>query len=275
LTYLPSVNQGRSQMMYTLITFLLLVVVTEAQLPSRQAQHHDALTGRVQRIPDLFVKGHVRDNFLIRNPIQHHDALTGSVQHISDLFVKGHVRDNFVLKPQPQHHDALTGSAPRISDLFIKGHVSDPPQAFEDYSLQNSIVADIALPSRVQEFTFCKVSGNECSQYTLKRQWMVLATTFGAFQMGTCWEHGYNVNAGSKEISMPFIGKTQMRFFTSSNTEVPLTEVFTQTSPDVIGAMVVALISLVGISGGIFAMLRARRGIFMADKESLLASSQA
>jgi hypothetical protein len=264
-------------MMHTVTTFLLLVVVTEAQLPSRLAQHHDALTGNVQRLPDLFVKGHVqgRNNFVIRNPIQHHDALTGSVQPIPDLFVKGHVRDNFVLKPQPQHHDALTGNAQRISDMFIKGHVADPPQSFEDYSSLQSPVADIALPSRIQEFTFCKVSGDECSQYTLKRQWMSLATAFGGAQMGTCWEHGYNVNGGSKEISMPLIGKTKVRFFTASKSEIPLTEVFTQTSPDVTGATVVALISLVGIGGVIFAMLRARRGIFKADEEALLASSQA
>jgi hypothetical protein len=272
--YLPSVNQRESSMMYAVITLLLLAVVAEAQLPSRQSRHHDALTGRVQHIPDLFVKGH-RDNFVIKPQLQHHDALTGSVQQIPDLFVKGHVRDNFVLKPwESQHHDALTGGAPRIPGLFIKGHAAEPTSSYDEYSLRKPMVVDTTVPS-IQELTFCKVSGDECSQYTLEKQWMALATTFGGFQKGTCWEHGYNANGGSKEINMPLIGKTNVRFFTASKQGIARTEELTQTSSDIIRALAVALISLVGVGGAVFAMLRVRRGTFMADEESLLASSKA
>jgi len=265
-------------MMRAVTTFLLLVFVAEAQLPSRQIGHHDSLIGVRQRIPDLFIKGHVRDNFVIKPQTQHHDALTGHVSSIPDPFVKGHVRDNFVLKPQTQHHDALTGHVSSIPEPFIKGHISDAPPSFLDYSLKKPMVADI--PSMIQESAFYKVSGDQCSQYTLKRQWTLYATTIGGFKVGTCWEHGYNVNEGSKEIRMPLIGKANVRFFKEPKKETPRTEVFTQTSPDGISAIaqwsylcsgISALISLVGISGAIFAMLRVRRGTFMTGKESLLA----
>merc|ERR1712025_552298 len=110
------------------------------------------------------------------------------------------------------------------------------------------------------------------SQYTLKMQWAWLATTLGGFKEGTCWEHGYNVNEGSKEISMPLIGKTDVRLFKAPENENLSMEVFTQSSPDIISALLLALLSLAGISATIFAMLHLRRGTFVADEEALLAS---
>merc|ERR1719387_491732 len=105
------------------------------------------------------------------------------------------------------------------------------------------MVADIAIPSRVEEFSYCKVSGDQCSQYTLK-PWMRLATILGGFKAGTCWQHGYTVNDGSRETSMPLIGKVNVRFFKEFKNEIPSTEVFSQTSPDVISVLAVALIGL-------------------------------
>lgn len=260
-------------MMHTVSTLLLLAVVAEAQLPSRQTRHHDALTGNVQRFPDFFVKGHVRDGFLIRPQNQHHSALTGLGGDLPDLFVKGHVKDNFVLQPQAQHHDALTGLGSALPGQFVKGHTSDLVSGFaEDYSLRKTMNAGIASPSMIEEFAFCKVSGDQCSQYVLKREWMGLATTLGGFKAGTCWEHGYSVSEGSKDISMPLIGETKVRFFKAPEKEIPSMEAFAQTSPDIIRALALAFISLVGISVTIFGFFRVHRGTVMADKESLLAS---
>lgn len=262
--------------MRAVTTFLSLVVVAEAQLPSRQIGHHDSLIGVRQRIPDLFIKGHVRENFVIRpHEGPHHDALTGHVSSIPDPFIKGHVRDNFVLKPQIQHHDALTGHVSSIPEPFIKGHTYlDPPSSFSDYVFKKPMVAD--MPSMNEESVFYKVSGDQCSQYTLKSEWTLYATTIGGFKVGTCWEHGYNVNGGSKEVRMPLIGKTNVRFFKEPKKEVTL---FTQTSPDGMSALaqwsffcsgISALIGLVGISGAIFAMLRIRHGTSMTGNEALL-----
>lgn len=270
-------------MIHTVTTFLLLASVAEAQIPSRMARHHDALTGNSQRIPDQFIKGNLRDNFVIRDPSQHHDALTGLGPSLPDQFVKGHVRrDDFVLKPQAQHHDALTGLGSSIPGQFIKGDIhllddtSDPvsPEFVKDYSLKENTNSDIAFPSILdpipdEETAFCRISGDRCSQYILESEWIKLgATAISGFQPGTCWEHGFSVNEGSKEMSMPLIGKTNVRFFKKA----PVMELFTQTSPHVISALALALISLVGVSVTIFARRRVRRGTFMADKKPLLAS---
>lgn len=253
--------------MHAVTTFLLLAFVAEAQLPSRQIGHHDSIIGVRQRIPDLFIKGHVRDNFVIRpHEGPHHDALTGHVSSIPDPFVKGHVRDNFVLKPQTQHHDALTGHVVSIPGLFVKGHTYDAPPSFSDYSFKKPMVADI--PSRIQESVFYKVSGDQCSQYTLKSQWTLYATTLGGLKGGTCWEHGYNVNEGSKEISMPLIGKTNVRFFKEPQEDTPPISALAQWSYLCSG--ISALIIFVGMSGALFAMHRVRRGTFTKGKESLL-----
>lgn len=257
-------------MMHTVATFLLLVVVAEAKY---QPAHHDSLTGRGQPLPNLHIKGHVRDNFLIKPQPQHHDALTGDGQALPNPFIKGHVRDNFLIRPQEQHHDALTGQGPVFLDPFIKGHVAAPPPVDNYGSLKNPMVADNAILAMDEEATFCKVSGDQCSQYTLKGQWMQLATTLGGFKPGTCWENGYVVNEGSKDISMPLIGKTNVRFFTASRNEIPQAEVFSQTSPDVISVLAVALISLVGASVTIFTVFHVRHGFFMAGKEPLLTTS--
>jgi len=277
-------------MLHTVTTFLFFATVAEAKW---QARHHDSLTGHKQSIPQQYIKGHLRDNFVINPHTRpHHDALTGNTQSIPDLFIKGHVqRDNFVIKPQDRHHDALTGHAQSIPGLFIKGHVADPPPIFKDYlkqptvndkSVENSLPnfwsADPATPSMTDEFTFCKVSGDQCSQYILKN-WMRFGATLGGFKEGTCWDHGYTANEGSKEISIPLIGKTNVRvfglqYFEGSQQEVPRMQVFAQSSSDDVSLLAVALISILGVSGAIFAILRVRRGTLTADKESLLATSQ-
>jgi len=263
-------------MMPRVTTFLWLAVVADAKMPSFETQHHDALTGRGKyNMPDLFIKGHVRDDFVMqphRGP--HHDALTGSSPRLPDLNVKGHVRDNFVIQPHSgPHHGALTGQGPRIPDLHIKGHVSDPLPYYRDDSVTNPMVGYNSIPAISQEVPFCQVSGDRCSQYTLDMQWAWLATTVGGFKQGTCWENGYNVNDGSKEISMPWIGKTNVRFFKEANKEIPV-EVLAQTSPDGVSVLALALISLIVVSGGVVAMFRLRHGTSMVNKEALLATSR-
>lgn len=273
-------------MMHTVTTFISLAVIVEAKMPlfqSRwQAQHHDALTGRGRPIADLHINGH-QDKFVIKPQIQHSDALTGQGPSLSDQFIKGNVRDNFSIGPQDRHHDALTGLGPQFPDQFIKGHVLDPDPSFKDGSLKTPAVANNVKSMR-EDVPFCKISGDHCSQYTLQEnqmfatEWFLqynptLAMNLGGFKTGTCWEHGYNVNEGSKEISMPWIGKTHVRIFKESHDAIPHTQVFSQTSPDFTSVFAVALMSLAGVSGAIFAM---RRGTFMARnmKESLLVTSR-
>jgi hypothetical protein len=266
-----SVDQGRSQMMHSVTKFLLFAVVAEAKWAVR---HHDALIGHKGHIPNPFIKGHVQDNFVIKPFGSSHDSLTGQTSSIPGLFVKGNLRDNFVVKNPERHHDALTGHTSTIPGLHVKGHVADLPPTFENYYSPKSMGADIAMPPMSEEFTFCKVSGDQCSQYTLNK-WMRLGTTLSGFKEGTCWEHGYTANEGSKEISIPFIGQTNVRFFKESKKEIkrmPM-EAFAQSSPDGISVLAVALISLVGVSGAFFAILHVRRGTFTAGKEVLLTTS--
>jgi hypothetical protein len=258
------------------VAFLLLAVVVEGQMPSLKTlqgqgqgrPHHVALTGQGRPLPDQFVKGHREEKpLLISNPTQHHDALTGHVSSIPDLFVKGH-RDPYVIQPVVQHHDALTGQGSSIPDLFIKGHRADPPpQSFSGGFLKNPSQAgnDAFQPlwemmnAPLIEVPLCMVSGDKCSQYVLSNQWMWLLTSVGGFKAGTCWEHGYDVNAGSEETSIPGIGKTDVRFFKKSRDAAPRVELLDQNNPEVVST--VGLIITMGVSGGILAMFYVRNAL--------------
>lgn len=263
---------------HTSTALLVFLAVADAQLPSRwQAQHHDALTGRGRPLLEPFIKGHRENAPLLLNPThQHHDALTGRGQVLLEPFIKGHREDApFVFKPQSQHHDALTGRGSHLPEPFIKGHVANQPSYDSDGYLRRPQAVDATTSSVSVEVPLCKVSGDQCRQYTFKRSTgdmylntnLRLATTLAGFTEGTCWQHGYDVNDGAQESNVPFIGKTNVRFFKKSNNELPNVEMVTVNSHH--AAIIIASISLIGGSAAIIALLF-RRGTFLVCKEPLL-----
>lgn len=273
-------------MMRAAVLLLLLAVGADANVPSfrtmmqrssYQPRHHVALTGHGQQIPGLFVKGHQDEKpFVIENT--HHDALTGRGQQIPGLFVKGHQDENpFVI--ENTHHDALTGRGQPIPGLFIKGHVADVPAPTGGGSLRTRPVGNVAYQPVSDEVVLSKVAGDfGCSQVTVKRQWLWLATMFGGFREGTCWQRGYTVSAGFKETSMPVItgiGKTTVRYFAKSDYDAPPAQALAEASPGAAGTGALLLPLLLGLAVAAwrgFSTLLSRRG---AAQEPLLAPEKA